>query len=706
MDMNLIPYDMEQFFKKYTRFMTKKIYIDQALYQRFLNQYDYLYQELEQNTFLYQNNPIYQKIMDIKKNKKELIKLHNQKYLKDQSQKYQSFFDALYPKDILDMNKRYTILSEEPYLLVIMSKNIIPLIDTKIKYLLKTRQISEQNILILVDHEERLHLIKEGLNHSCNIHNIKTISSLSRELLNSPTKLLEEKQKYQILKDYLIHELFPQKEKFQKLYSTFENAIYLNKDYKEYDTFKDYHNYMYKRMFLSTGLSLKKYNEQEINKRKKYLRTINNETTNTKEEVDIANFFYLNSIDYKYHQKTSSFIIKNNQKTLIFQFKNQLEDLKDNNQLKETYKQEEDIIQNISKVIKLYANYQTKTTFLEKLVYELINERYPLEKMSEETIYERLKATTIDSYFHELIMKYFLPAIEQYQKTGTIQNSDLTQDQKQELITIYDYYKEYLNKHHLIEETSLKPIVEDYLTKNNYQYLFLIGDISLNPKIEMMHIKDNYEEIELVKENVKLMYDYKKYLHEKKSLPTLDTYKSIFELSNLTKEFLKDNLKKINQKLEENQNTIYIYPYEDSNRLKNSKTITKFSSKIIEQIPDKKELLIAVNHLSEINPLLIDSPLSKLDKNTMITNKKEKFHYEEICKLEKNYSHILLPYLIPDRYHEDPFTQNKEYQIKLKLYIAITYCKNNIYLLCPNSKLSKLTKRLEKLKTKIIYLEE
>ena len=73
---------MNHFLDKYTRFMTKDIYISSNMYQRFLDQYQYLYELLGKNQFLYSDNSIYKKMMDIKKNRYQLIKLHNQKYLK------------------------------------------------------------------------------------------------------------------------------------------------------------------------------------------------------------------------------------------------------------------------------------------------------------------------------------------------------------------------------------------------------------------------------------------------------------------------------------------------------------------------------------------------------------------------------------------------------------------------------------------------
>ena len=79
MNTNLITYDMDNFINKYTRFMTKDIYINNKLYKNFLNQYNYLYQELENKSILFRENIKYKKIINIKENETNLLKLHNQK---------------------------------------------------------------------------------------------------------------------------------------------------------------------------------------------------------------------------------------------------------------------------------------------------------------------------------------------------------------------------------------------------------------------------------------------------------------------------------------------------------------------------------------------------------------------------------------------------------------------------------------------------
>ena len=137
---------MDKFLNKYTRFMSKDIYISYTMYSNFLSQYDYLYQELEQTSLLYQNHPQYKRVMDIKNNKEKLIRFHNEKYLKKKSTYYQVFFQKLYDQDKLSNIKRNIICCEEDELLVVSHKENISFITAKVKYLVDIKKMLEDEI--------------------------------------------------------------------------------------------------------------------------------------------------------------------------------------------------------------------------------------------------------------------------------------------------------------------------------------------------------------------------------------------------------------------------------------------------------------------------------------------------------------------------------------------------------------------------------
>lgn len=687
MDINLTVYDMDLFLDKFTRFMTKDIYISHKLFQNFLNQYNYLYQTLNKNRFLYNDNKKYKKMMDILDNKTKLIRLHNQKYLQRALKKYQSFFEENFPKDYLDTRKKSIILSEEENTYIVQPKNQIPLIIGKLKYLIMNKKYKEENFLVITDDNNKASFLKEECNNNNLNIKIDTIKNISQRLLKEE-QILDNNKKYNILINYLINDLFPNKDKFNSFYKAFSNYIYLNKDYKEYETFRDYHNYMYKRKFLATHLSLNKFNKEEIKSRKTYLRTIKNESMKTKEEVDIANFLYLNSIPYIYDNKLEVFKIKLDEKENNIKYLNQVERLEEKN----TY---------IDDTIYLYSSYIEKNTYLNVLAYELIKRRYPFEKASDEDIYIKLKNTNIENYFSEFIYKYLIPLINYYEKNKTLDNINISTLKHQEFLNLYQAYDKHLKEHNLLTKQELLTLIEQEILDSKYKYLIIVGDISLNCNIPILTIVNDYQETELIKENIKLLYDYKKYLFDNQTIPINHVYLDKVEINTLTNKFLIDNLSIINKSLEETTKTIKIYEYNDNNRLHVYRNISDTCAKILEN--NTRSTLLAFKQLKDINILISNNKFTKLDKNTLLTNNKDKILTEEILKISKLYNTIILPYLIVDSYHDSFLKEDYQYNIKVMLYVALNKCRDNLIILCPSSKKQQLEKLLGNLKKQCIY---
>ena len=687
MDTSLMMYDIEKFLEKYTRFMTKNIYISKSKFCQFFSQYCYLYQTLEKDKYLYCDNVNFKKMMNIKKNQMKLLKLHNQKYLMEKRKQYQSFFLELYPTE-LDIRKQNIILCDEDSMLVIQPKNMNPLLVGKVKYLSEIKKYSLNKILILTKTEhEGQELAGEFLKKGLDIVP-KSLETYSLSFLKKEETLLSWDKQYEILIHYFIYQLFPSKKSFCSFYQAFSKYIYLNKDYKDYETFKDYHNYIYKRKFLSSNLSLKKFNEQEIKKRRSYLRTAQNEVMPTKEEVDIANFLYFNSISYHYDSSISVFLIKLDEKCDKIQY------LKEESENISCHKK------SLDSTIYLYSSYLDKANYLEKLAYELIKRRYPMERLEEEVIYDKLKETTIENYFASFIQNYFIPAINYYEKNGNLDDTNFTNDQRVEFLKVYSKYQEYFYKHHFVREQDLFQRIRKKIESNSYQYLILVGDISLDCHVPYLKVISEYDEMKLLKENIILLYDYKKYLCHNQTLPIAHTYLNIEELNGLTVSFLKENLSIVNKTLEENKKDIEIYFYEDSNRLHIYQNIANVCAKILEQ--EKKNTLIGVEHLKDINLLIGTGYFSKLSKSILLTKTKIKISCDEIFKVRKIQENILLPFMILDSFHEDLLKKDNYYQIKVMLYVALNKCRGKLIILCPLSREREISKLFSSLRVRKI----
>ena len=670
MDINLTIYDMNLFLDKYTRFITKDIYISNKIYNNFLDNYNYLYEILDKDRFLYADNKLYKKIIDINNGRNSLLKLHNTKYLKSAINKYNSFFDKVIVSEKLDTKSKMIVLAEEENTYVVDIKNYESLLVSKLKYLIDYNNYHEDKILVLVSTNKEEDILNKYCNKNNLNINIYTIRDYSNKLLRD-NYLLDDNKLYDFFVNYIVEKLFKDKKNFESFYKAFSKYIYLNKDYKKYDTFKDYHNYMYKRKYLSSKLSLKKFNESEINKRKTYLRTINNEILKNKQMVDIANFLYLNNIEYICVDDGFELLDKNIYIKLLDSFNGE-----------NTYKDD---------TIYLYKKYDNGDTYLKRLVYELIKRRYPLELVSDDVIYDKLLSNNIENYFSEFITKYLIPLIKYYDHNKYLDELNISILQKEEFLKLYNIYINYLEKNKIITNRMLLKRVEEEINCSKYKYLFLVGDIELNVKIPTFIVVNDYKKTELIKDNIKLLYDYKNYLYNNQIIPIRNTYINREEINSLTDKFLKDNLDIINKSIKNTNKIIDIYEYEDNNRLHIYGNIESICFDISNKYDN---LLIGVKSLKDINILINNNNFSKLDNNTIFSKNKKSIRVEEVLKIDKLYDTIVLPYIIKDDYHEELNFSDYQYNIKVLIYVALTKCRKKVVLLCPKSKRSELDKLL------------
>lgn len=675
---NLCLYDMANFLNKYTRFMTKDIYISNNLYHNFLEQYNYLYQKLIKERFLYEDNKDYHKIINIYKNKDDLRKLHNQKYLRKAVRLNHDYFNDMDNYFNLSAKERLMVLAEEDSTYVVAPRNKLNLVVAKINYLLDHNDYKNNSIFVLVNERWEREYISSYINDLGKV-NLSTLKEYGREIMTDK-RLLDDNLKYDILINYIIYDLFKRKTEFNSFYKAFSKYIYLNKDYQDYDTFKDYHNYMYKRKYLASGKSLKNFNEKEISTRKKYLRTIQNEILSNKEEVDIANLLTMNSILYTYDYDLALFKVSNND-TIYIKYLN---------------KEESDIKTTTANTIYLYKSYKEKKNYLEVLVYELIKRRFPLELLSEEVLYNKLKLASIDSYFSEFIYKYLIPLINYYENTFSLDNVKLSSDAKDMFLKLYSKYQELTNKSDLLGKKDFMGKMSDDIKSKNYKYLILFNDINLDCDIPTMTLADNYDKSYLINENIKLLYDYKKYLNKNQSIPIADMYLNKGELDRLTECFVKENLEFINDSLKNNTKKIEVYEYSDKFRLHVYRNISNASYEIINS-NNNKDTIIGLMELKDINILVSEDNFVKIDKGTLGYNNKKNISFVEILKMNKIYDTILLPFLIKDSYHEPLFVDAYLYNIKVMLYIALSKCRSKVIILCPTSKKKKLLNLLSKI---------
>jgi len=229
---------------------------------------------------------------------------YNQNYVRKQKEKLNQYFDDIEGKK-LDEQQRTALITDEYSNLIIAgagSGKTLTIIG-KVKYLIEQKNVKPENILLLsftkktVDElNERLKNI--GLGARATTFHKLGYDTIKKHLATVPT-LTNENTLGNIVRDYLTKEIFDNSEALEA-YIVYV-ACYMNIP-EEHESY----NSLGEKLDTEKGVdfqTLKSKCEPELNKvAKASLDTIQGEKVKSVEELTIANFLYLNGIEYEYEK--------------------------------------------------------------------------------------------------------------------------------------------------------------------------------------------------------------------------------------------------------------------------------------------------------------------------------------------------------------------------------------------------------------------
>ncbi len=437
MDIKTIDEELKGYLDKWSRFLSKDVYISSNMYDKFVEKYKYLYIECDTHIDKVKDNINYLKIKKIKSRKIKFIREHNKKYLINHLSLDKEYFDNMYDRVSLSNKDREIMLVEDN--LVVNNKNNyqkIILILSKVRYLMDKKKYKDKDINIILGNDEDYKDLSKLLNDYKIKTNIYLYTDILKEYCNK-NKLINYKDKYQILENYFKREIFSNKRLLREYITNFK-YLYFNRDVYEYDTLNDYHNYMFMRKYIESGNSKKDYLNSLIDRKRRNYTSINNDKLRYKEEVDIANYLYLHNIRYKIINKDKIYFKIND---LVFYYSNSIEDDTDD------------------KYFKLFKKYKSGTllTHLKKLLSNNNIEEIVIDK---NILKNKLKNDSKDIYYKEFIDRIVIPYIDSDNKDNKLLNN------------IKKYYLNYLEDNKYIDEYLLiNKVSKD--KKYNTKYLIM-----------------------------------------------------------------------------------------------------------------------------------------------------------------------------------------------------------------------------------------
>lgn len=237
-----------------------------------------------------------------------IIDSQNEQYIKYKMESERTYLDnillACDPKIKLDDDQRRVVLTDEDYCLVVAGAGAgkTTTVAAKVKYLVDKQHIDPRQILVISFTNKAVNELKQRIIGELHIEcPIATFHSTGNAILRKqhPEKLniVDDSKLYFVIQDYFKGSILKNENTVNNLILFF--ASYFDAPYEGTDLNKFFNN-IAKSNFTSMRSEITDFQRQIIDSRTKKAVTIQSEVMRSNQEVEIANFLYLNNLDYDY----------------------------------------------------------------------------------------------------------------------------------------------------------------------------------------------------------------------------------------------------------------------------------------------------------------------------------------------------------------------------------------------------------------------
>ena len=331
------------------------------------------------------------------------------------------------PNILLDDDQRKVVFTDEDYCLVIAGAGAgkTTTVAAKVKYLVEKRDVKPEQILVVSFTNKAVNELKTRLQKELNINcPVATFHSTGNAILHihNPEKLniVEENRLYYVVMDYFKEGVLSNESMVNNLIRFF--ASYFDAPYEGNDL-NAFFNQIAKANFSTMRGDLENFSEEVMDHRTKKMITIQGEFLRSFQEVEIANYLYLNNIDYQYEPiyrynipnsrkpYTPDFIISQGDKTAYIEHFGITEDGRNSrfsNSELEYYKQAiQDKIelhkQHGTTLLYTYSEYKDHKSLTEHLRRILDDAGFELKPRPQKEIVEKLISSEESRYVRKLV---------------------------------------------------------------------------------------------------------------------------------------------------------------------------------------------------------------------------------------------------------------------------------------------------------------
>ena len=238
----------------------------------------------------------------------DIVGRHNDEYIAKAKISEKNYLDSILgsidPSIILDENQREVVLTDEDYCLVIAGAGAgkTTTVAAKVKYLVDKKNVNSKQILVISFTNKAVEELQDKINKSLSIDcPITTFHStgnaIIRKRVDQKLNIIDSSKLYYVLMDYFRGSLLQNERMVNNLILFF--GSYFDAPYEGNDL-NSFFNSVAKARYETLKSDLNEYILEISDVRSKKQVTIANEILRSKQEVEIANYLYLNNIDYQY----------------------------------------------------------------------------------------------------------------------------------------------------------------------------------------------------------------------------------------------------------------------------------------------------------------------------------------------------------------------------------------------------------------------
>lgn len=373
------------------------------------------------------------------------VEAHNERYVEDTLSREKPYLDTILrdidPGITLDDEQRRAIVTDDDYCLLVAGAGAgkTTTMAAKVKYLVDKKHINPEEIIVISYTNKAIDELKERINGKLRIPaRISTFHSFAFDIVRKFADAAPEVNfsSYKIISEILANRIFADKQLTRNLVYFFGYYFDLEEDIFKFRNLEEYHAYRARQDYETLKSRLGEYIVTVERARDRHKKTLTGEYLRSVAEAQIANFLYLNGLDYEYERVypygtlskkkyTPDFYIKQGEHTAWLEHYALTDGYWSNAFTKEELKAYR---KNIRQKRKLHASKHTRLLetwsyykdgrpLLEHLKEVLEEEGFILKPRDPEEVYRKIVETSRDKYFEKLV-RFMINFIEHYKTEG------------------------------------------------------------------------------------------------------------------------------------------------------------------------------------------------------------------------------------------------------------------------------------------------